>query len=156
KAAGTPTFARPGGENRPRASQRRGSSVEGVDRPRTARGALAATGRDPEGEMFAIAQRTAAVLGMAALGLLLQAGPAQAKPTGAAARRTGWLYNKGSFKKASNGQWLEQAPKAKFSFREVARNDHYVGLYDASRQMHVRLYDRSAYWWTPKTKKWQF
>jgi hypothetical protein len=78
------------------------------------------------------------------------------KPKGIAARRTAWLYNKGSLKKLSSGQWLEVNTNGKSQFREIARNDNYVGLFDPTRKVHVRLYNRSMYWWSAEKRKWNF
>jgi hypothetical protein len=85
---------------------------------------------------------------------IAQAAPAK-PPTGAAARRTAWLFNKGSFKK-SKETWIEQHPRGRFTYRETARTDHYVGLFDAGRKLHVRLYHGTAYRWTPESRRWAF
>src|SRR5262245_40639102 len=79
-----------------------------------------------------------------------------ARPTGVAARRLAWLYNKGSYKKIDGTRWVEHNGKARHTYREIARTDAYVGLYDQTRKVHLRLYDRSVYWWSAKNRKWNY
>jgi hypothetical protein len=52
------------------------------------------------------------------------------------------------FVKSLNGRWTEfrqNGPKS--LFREAARTDAYVELYDAARNMSVRLYSDRGVWW---------
>jgi hypothetical protein len=104
--------------------------------------------------------RPVAVAALAGLMVVLSARPAESapnnKPKGIAARRTAWLYVKGSVKKLQSGEWVEQNQKGTNRFREVSRNQNYVALFDATRKIHVRLYDRTMYWWSGERRKWNF
>ncbi len=62
--------------------------------------------------------------------------------------RLDWFYGKNYFHnvQGGGGAWIETIDaRDTFYFREVARNDAYVELFDATRDMHVRLYANSMY-----------
>lgn len=48
----------------------------------------------------------------------------------------------GRFVPSGNGKWVETSTDATFYFREVAREQGFVELYDESRAVTVRLYDK--------------
>jgi hypothetical protein len=114
--------------------------------------------------MWTRAQRWATLLSLALAVLLGGAASSQTPartspgktPRGNAARRTAWLYNKGSFKKTTRGTWLEQGPRGRAAYRETARTNHYVTLHDGQRNRFVRLYNTTAYGWSAERKKWHF
>jgi hypothetical protein len=107
--------------------------------------------------MWITTARTLALLSLTALGWFLAAPRAIAAPrlSPEAAQRTAWLYNKGAFRKVGT-TWVEQNATRRANFRETQRTAHFVTLYDASRKMHVRLYDTTVYYWTPERGKWTF
>ncbi len=63
----------------------------------------------------------------------------------AQAGRSTWVYagGAGSFAQANSpGQWVERTHLGTvYTFTEVRRAPHFVELYDASRNLSVRLYD---------------
>jgi hypothetical protein len=69
-----------------------------------------------------------------------------------AAKQTVWVYEGGWFSTKDNSHWIEwnsdvyRDQGTPFQFREVARNDSYVELYDASRRMFLRLTDSEMAW----------
>jgi hypothetical protein len=61
-----------------------------------------------------------------------------------------WVYSgaiNGSFvqNRSDPALWTEQNSDATFSFREVYRTSSYVELYDASRDLTVRLYSTVSF-----------
>lgn len=63
---------------------------------------------------------------------------AGAQPGPAAASKV-WIYNGGFFAERGGGVWSERNNR-NFTFKEVARNDEFIELYDQSRDCAVRLY----------------
>jgi hypothetical protein len=108
--------------------------------------------------MLKNALRATALLSLLAAGAFLSSTPIKAagKPKGAAARRTTWLYNKGSFRMTGKETWVEQNGKnsSGITYREVKRTTHYVTLYDKQRKKHVRLYDTTVYYFSRARQKW--
>jgi hypothetical protein len=69
--------------------------------------------------------------------------------------RVAWTYEArdgGVFENTRGLNWTETAYTgggAKYYFREVARTDHYVEIYDAARDCRIRLYSHHS------TIRWQ-
>lgn len=58
--------------------------------------------------------------------------------------RKDWFYGNNYFHyvHGTAGGWLEtQDGRETFGFKETARNDKYIELYDSTRKIHVRLFD---------------
>ena len=92
--------------------------------------------------------------GLALISVLLTAVPAVTAASATA--RQAWLYNRGSFKAVGGSSWIEKNPTGEFHFRETVRTGQYLELYDASRQMTVRLDASSMYWKTAGQKNWNY
>jgi hypothetical protein len=72
---------------------------------------------------------------------------AKLAPTAARADgRTVWKHSLGSFVKVGADRWEERDKdgKATFQFKELSRTAEYVHLYDAMRQLGVKLYNTEA------------
>ena len=85
-------------------------------------------------------------------GVAPRPGPAPAPGPGPAPQQ--WRYTgpmPGWFAPAGNGRWVERNTKATFEFREVGRNRSFVELYDRSRDITVRLYDKICMIRTPNS-----
>lgn len=78
--------------------------------------------------------------------------PLEATPAPAADHRTEWSYStspEGSSGTLSRGPagWTEtRSDGVTYQFEEMARSDEFIQLYDASRQLYVRLYDDHIEW----------
>src|SRR5262249_24081846 len=60
--------------------------------------------------------------------------------------RTVWRHGNGSFEKQRGNRWLEfRANGRPIPWREVDRTRDFVELYDANRDMYVRLHDDACY-----------
>lgn len=71
-----------------------------------------------------------------------------AAPAHAGVKRLVWEFNSGAcFEDQGFKCWVERdaAGKALFYFREVARNDDFIELFDRSRDVGIRLYRDVAY-----------
>ena len=82
---------------------------------------------------------------------------AQEAPT--AASRVAWQYKSsagiGSFSRIDGKQWHEQGPGGfELRFEETGRTPQYVELFDASREMRVRLHNERSEWRQGNNSNW--
>lgn len=69
--------------------------------------------------------------------------------------RTTFATSTGSFLLLGGGVWKELrdgGPSSEFS--EVTRTSEFVELYDADREMKVRLYESVGMWYDPSQREW--
>lgn len=61
----------------------------------------------------------------------------------------------GKFVQLGNGRWEELRDNGPTSqFKEKKRNSHFIELYDADRDMRVRLYETEGKWFNKATNSW--
>jgi hypothetical protein len=56
-----------------------------------------------------------------------------------------WRHDGGFFKDEGRGDWVEKNSRGTYHFEEVRRNRDFVDLFDASRDLTVRLYRDDCY-----------
>ena len=56
-----------------------------------------------------------------------------------------WRYDGGFFKDVGGVAWVERNSSGTYHFEEVRRNRDFVDLYDAGRDLTVRLYRDACY-----------
>jgi len=76
-------------------------------------------------------------------------------------RRTLWAYDKGTYEHKAGKTWIELSPDiikahGQFEFTESNRTQEYVLLFDASRNMTVRLSRDRMEWRQDETGDWIF
>jgi hypothetical protein len=73
--------------------------------------------------------------------------------------RSTWVYDDnggGYFENTDGLNWTEFTTQTTFSFREVARTDTYIQLYDASRKISIRLETDQCHIAYPGSGGWRF
>lgn len=55
-----------------------------------------------------------------------------------------WRYTGGLFAASGNGKWVQINTQGTFYFREVARGQDFIEIYDQSRDVTVRLHDQAC------------
>jgi hypothetical protein len=56
-----------------------------------------------------------------------------------------WQYDGGFFKDEGRSAWVEKNSRGTYHFEEVHRNREFVELYDASRDLTIRLYGDACF-----------
>lgn len=76
-------------------------------------------------------------------------------------RRTLWAYDNGTYEQKAGKTWMELSPNiikdwGKFEFTEVNRTKEHLFLFDASRNMTVRLSPDRMEWRQGDEGEWNF
>jgi len=71
--------------------------------------------------------------------------------------RDSWVYRDaggGEFRHLEGKRWVQYASDGQFNFREMARTPDYVELFDAQRNLAIRIYPDRYNQWTPEQRQW--
>jgi hypothetical protein len=94
--------------------------------------------------------RTAFACASVAVLLLCVGSPARAGD------RIVWEYSGGYIENTQGQTWVEHSAAATFNFRETDRNNDFVELFDASRNLFVRLYNDKLYFRGVTDQDWSY
>jgi WD40 repeat protein len=74
----------------------------------------------------------------------------------AVAVRKTWRFDNGFYENTRGNEWFTRAAGATYAYKEVARNDEFIELYDDTRKVGIRIYKDHLDIKNPGKAKWEF